>query len=173
MLKRFALVTGLSVALIAGTGAPTSAAGGQITKETFDVSFELSSDYCSQIPEGTFVEGAGSMTVIINTHTNKGVTKLSIVAQSNGSATDQDGNEYVFHYGNIYNTQNSIAEPDIYRGVMVDQFSISGGGPANLSNGFRADIVENFDALTFEVTPVWIKGDPRSFPDLAVHCDPL
>ena len=64
------------------------------------------------------------------------------------------------------------SDPDVYNGTMVDQFQISGSGPIHVSNGFRGTTVENFAAGMFSVDPIWIKGDPRTFPDLAVRCDP-
>ena len=174
MWKKLVTAAGISVALATGTGAVTSASGAELTVDTFPVSFSMSSDHCSEMPEGSTVDGAGTMTVVVNTHTDKsGVTRINGTAQAWGVAQDGDGNQYQFHYANIYRASNSSENPDEYHGTMVDQFQISGSGPIHVSNGFRGTTVENFAAGTFSVDPIWIKGDPRTFPDLAVRCDPL
>jgi len=174
MWKQLVAAAGISVALITGTGAVTSASGADTSTDTFPVSFSMSSDHCSEMPAGSTVEGEGTMTIIVNTHTdNSGVTRIIGTAQASGIAHDGDGNQYRFHYANIYRTANSAQQPDLYNGTMVDQFAISGAGPVRVSNGFRGTTVENFATGQFSVDPIWIKGDPRTFPDLAVRCDPL
>ena len=96
-----------------------------------------------------------------------------IVAQATGTATDNHDNVYRFHYGNIEEGQNSADSPLFYTGTMVDQFSLSGNGPANLTNGFRG--VTRFDESTgeFSIEPTWVHGDPVEFSPVNPVCDPL
>jgi hypothetical protein len=98
---------------------------------------------------------------------------LSVTSQASGSATDNLGNEYRFHYANVFNAQNSVLEPAIFNGTMVDQFSLSGPGPANLTNGFRGTTYEDTSEGTFLITPQWVHGDPITFPVVNARCDPL
>ena len=116
MLKRLTVATGLSVALLFGVGATASAHGNDRTTDTFDVSFTMSSDHCSQLPDGVTVEGAGTMTVVVKSRTDPaGVNHLTIDARSTGEATDNQGNTYRFRYTNLYRTENTVGEPDVYR----------------------------------------------------------
>jgi hypothetical protein len=92
---------------------------------------------------------------------------------AHGTATDQDGNVYVFDYSNEFRVSNTTTDPNIFSGLMTDHFSNSGSGPATLNNGFVANITVSADFSTFVVEPVSSFGDPLSFPDGAAHCDPL
>jgi hypothetical protein len=80
---------------------------------------------------------------------------------------------YVFEYSNEFRVSNTVADPDVFTGLMTDHFSNSGSGPAKLNNGFVAEITfaENFSSLSLQ--PITSHGDPLSFPDGAAHCDPL
>jgi hypothetical protein len=55
---------------------------------------------------------------------------------------------------------------------MTDHFSLSGSGPATLTNGFTARITTNFDDV-FVFDPIHAFGDPITFPDGEEQCDPL
>ena len=89
-----------------------------------------------------------------------------------GTATDQNGNVYVFNYSNEFRVSNSVAEPDSYSGLMTDAFSLTGSGPAHLNNGFVADISTS-DFKSFTWAPRSAHGDPISFTTGETHCDPL
>jgi hypothetical protein len=92
---------------------------------------------------------------------------------AHGTATDQDGNEYVFDYSNEYRISNTVANPDLFTGLMTDHFSNSGSGPAKLNNGFVAQVSFSSGFTVFSAQPISSHGDPLSFPDGAAHCDPL
>ena len=92
---------------------------------------------------------------------------------THGTSTDQAGNVYVFNYSNTFRVSNTIANPDVFSGLMTDHFSNSGSGPAKLNNGFVANITASADFSTFVVIPITSFGDPLGFPEGTPHCDPL
>jgi hypothetical protein len=148
------------------------AAPGGATVESFPVSFVLTSETCSNLPAGTTVEGTGIEKSITRTRTDaSGITTIANTSIAHGTATDQDGNTYVFLYSNEFRVSNSTADPDLFTGLMNDHFSLSGPGPAKLSNGFTARITTDFVSFTFD--PIHAHGDPISFPEGIGHCDPL
>jgi hypothetical protein len=163
------IMTGLvtAIALLAVPGA----AAGSATVERFPVSWVLSSDTCSNLPAGTTVEGTGTMKSISRERTTAGgVTTLSNTSTATGTATDQDGNTYVFLYSNTFRASNSTTDPGVFTGIMNDAFSLAGPGPAKLSNGFTARItITTF----FRFDPIRAYGDPISFPEGEARCDPL
>ena len=174
MFKRIFSAATLTVALTVGVVAPTSAAGNDVTRQTDDVSFVISAATCDQLPDGMTVEGSGSLTAVVKVREKGGVTYLSVTAQASGTATDNLDNEYQFHYANVYNAANSVAQPAIFNGTMVDQFSLSGGGPANFTNGFSGTTYEDTSNGTFLITSTqWVHGDPITFPVVTSRCDPL
>jgi hypothetical protein len=167
VLSSAVLVTALATALV--TALP---AGARPLVETFPVEFTLSSATCSNLPSGTTISGLGTGKSITTERTNgSGVTTIMNATHAHGTATDQDGNDYVFDYSNEFRVSNTVASPDVFTGLMTDHFSNSGSGPAKLNNGFVANVT--FTPTSFSVEPISSFGDPLSFPDGAAHCDPL
>ena len=166
------IMTGLvtAIALLAVPGA--AAAAGGATVERFPVSWELSSETCSNLPAGTTIEGTGTEKSVTRTRTAAGVTTISNTTTATGTATDQDGNTYVFLYSNTFRVSDTTADPGVFAGTMNDAFSLAGPGPARLSNGFTAHITTDF-ATFFTFDPIRAYGDPISFPEGEEHCDPL
>ena len=166
-----ALVT--AVVLVMSQGIANAAPGGA-TVESFPVSFVLTSESCSNLPAGTTIEGTGTMKSITRTRTDaSGVTTIANTSIAQGTATDQDGNTYVFLYSNEFRASNSTADPDLFSGLMTDHFSLAGRGPAKLSNGFTARFTTDFDSF-FNFDPIiHAHGDPLGFPEGTAHCDPL
>ncbi len=168
------VTTGLvaGVVLLLSQGVAAAAPGGA-TVERFPVSWELTSETCSNLPAGTTVEGTGTEKSITRTSTTAaGVTTINNTTIAKGTATDQDGNAYVFLYSNTFRASNSAADPGVFTGLMNDAFSLSGAGPARLSNGFTARMTTDF-ATFFMFDPIRAYGDPISFPEGEEHCDPL
>jgi hypothetical protein len=171
LLKRVLTALVAAVALVLSQGVAHAAPGGA-TVESFPVSFVLTSEACSNLPAGTTIEGTGTEKSITRTKTNaSGVTTVANTSIAHGTATDQDGNAYVFQYSNQFRVFNSTADPAVFTGLMNDHFSLSGRGPAKLSNGFTARITTDFEGFTFD--PIRAHGDPISFPEGIAHCDPL
>ena len=56
---------------------------------------------------------------------------------------------------------------------MTDAFSLAGGGPAHLNNGFIGNFMSDF--FSFFTVPGVISshGDPIDFVTGDAHCDPL
>jgi hypothetical protein len=167
-MRRLALVPAILVAALL-VALP---AGASPLVETFPVSFTLSSVQCSNLPSGTTLTGSGSAKSITIERTNpSGVTTVTNATHAHGTSTDQAGNVYVFDYSNEFRISNTVADPDVFTGLMTDHFSNSGSGPAKLNNGFVANVT--FTPSSFSVVPISSFGDPLSFPDGAAHCDPL
>jgi hypothetical protein len=167
-MRRLALVPAILVAALL-VALP---AGASPLVETFPVSFTLSSVQCSNLPSGTTLTGSGSAKSITIERTNaSGVTTVTNATHAHGTSTDQAGNVYVFDYSNEFRISNTVADPDVFTGLMTDHFSNSGSGPAKLNNGFVANVT--FTPSSFSVVPISFFGDPLSFPDGAAHCDPL
>jgi hypothetical protein len=161
---RLSLIGVLAVVFSAVTAASASAAA---DVETFPVSFTLSSDTCPNLPAGTVINGSG----VGKSVTVGGDTSFFNVTDDQGTATDQNGNRYVFSYTNSFHATASGS--GTFTGRMVDHFSLSGHGPARLNNGFVADFETNF--ATFFNFPHVISshGSPLNFPEGTVACDPL
>lgn len=167
-MRRLALVPAILVIALV-TALP---AGASPLIETFPVSFTLSSAQCSNLASGTTLTGSGGGKSITIERTNaSGVTTVINATHAHGTATDQDGNVYVFDYSNEFRVSNTVASPDVFTGLMTDHFSNSGSGPAKLNNGFVASIT--LTPTSVSVVPISSHGDPLSFPDGAAHCDPL
>ena len=146
-------------------------ASNQATVETFPVSFVLSSATCPNLPSDTELVGSGTGKSITTTRTDQeGVVTLTNSTHSHGTATDQDGNTYVFNYSNEF---RATLEGGVYSGFMTDAFVVAGQGPARLNNGFVGHFVSDFS--TFFTLPIVISshGDPLDFATGEVHCDPL
>lgn len=171
-MKRVLTAFVVAGALVVSQGVAEAAPGGA-TVESFPVGFVLTSETCSNLPAGTTVEGSGTEKSITRTSTDaSGVTTVANTSIAHGTATDQDGNVYVFQYSNEFRVSDSTADPGVFAGLMNDSFSLAGPGPARLSNGFTARITTDF-ATFFTFDPVRANGDPISFPDGTAHCDPL
>jgi hypothetical protein len=141
------------------------------TVETSPVSFVLSSEACSNLPSGTELIGSGTRTSITTTRTDRdGVVIVRNSTHAHGTATDQDGNAYVFNYSNEF---RATLDGGVYSGFMTDAFALAGQGPARLNNGFVGHFESDFS--TFFTLPVVISshGDPLDFVTGEVHCDPL
>jgi len=160
----FVLVIALGFALPAGASPLI---------ETSPVSFTIPSGQCSNLAAGTTLTGSGiEKSITIERTDASGVTTLINATHAHGTATDQDGNVYVFDYSNEFRVSNTAADPDTFSGLMTDHFSNSGPGPAKLNNGFVANLTTDFSTFfTFE--PISSHGDPLGFPDGEAHCDPL
>jgi hypothetical protein len=78
----------------------------------------------------------------------------------------------VFNYSNEFRVSNTVADPDIFTGLMTDHFSNSGRGPAKLNNGFVANLTTDFTTF-FTFDPISSFGDPLNFADGSAMCDPL
>ena len=141
------------------------------TVETFPVSFVLTSATCSNLPSDTQLVGSGTGKSITTTRTDRdGVVTVINSTHSRGTATDQDGNTYVFNYSNEF---RAILDGGVYSGFMTDAFAVAGHGPARLNNGFVGHFESDF--ATFFTVPDVISshGDPLDFVTGDVHCDPL
>jgi hypothetical protein len=167
-------ITVLALLLSSGTAL---AAGGGATVETIPMSFApLNSGTCSNLPPGTSITWSGTGTSITRTRTDaNGITTIGNNTVAHGVATDQDGNEYQFHYSNEYRLSNTLADPGLFSGHMIDSFTLAGQGPAHLSNGFVA--VYTTDGTSFGAEPFSSRGDPISFAPfpqgITNRCDPL
>jgi hypothetical protein len=171
--KRLTTAAIMVVALLVGVTSAIAANGGA-TVETFPVSFVLSSSSCSNLSAGTTVTGSGSETSITTSRTDRdGVTTIVNSTHAHGTATDQGGNVYVFNYSNAFRVADTPANPAVFSGSMIDQFSLAGDGPANLHASFVADITTDFTIFSWDVRNS--RGDPIDFATGPVvhHCDPL
>ena len=175
LVKRLITTAVVTVLLVLCQGTSASAApGGGATIETSPVSIVITSESCSNLPDGTTIEGSGTLKSITTTRTDaNGITTVRNTSHARGTATDQDGNTYVFLYSNEFRVSNSAADPDMYSGLMTDHFSLSGPGPARLSNGFTARFTTDLVDVFTNFEPIHAHGDPISFPEGEAHCDPL
>jgi hypothetical protein len=172
-MKRLAVSAAAVMALLLSAGT-TIAADGGATAETIPMSFApLTSETCSSLPAGTSITWSGTGQSITRIRTDAiGVTTIGNVTHAHGIAADQDGNTYNFNYTNTFRISNTLADPAVFSGPMVDSFSLAGQGPIRLHAGFVA-IFTN-DAGTFHFAPLHSFGDPIKFTDPWAHrCDPL
>jgi hypothetical protein len=167
-MRRLALVPAVLVMAVAFA----IPAGASPLIETFPVKFTIPSGQCSNLADGTTLTGSGIEKSITKEKTAGDITTIINATHAHGTATDQDGNVYVFNYSNEFRVSNTAGDPDIFTGLMTDHFSNSGRGPAKLNNGFVANITTDFTTF-FTLVPISSFGDPLSFPDGAAHCDPL
>jgi hypothetical protein len=170
-MKRMAIFA-VVVASLGFGGGSALAAGGGATVDTFPVNFVLSSATCSNLPDGTTITGSGTETSMTTIRTDRsGVTMIVNATHARGIATDQAGNEYVFNYSNEFRVSDTTANPGTFSGLMTDSFSLSGSGPARLSNGFTAGITTDFASFGFQ--ELNSRGDPIDFATGTAICDPL
>jgi hypothetical protein len=141
------------------------------TVETFPVSFVLTSATCSNLPSETELVGSGTGKSITTTQTDRdGVVTVRNSTHSHGTATDQDGNTYVFNYSNEF---RATLDGGVYSGFMTDSFAVAGHGPARLNNGFVGHFVSDFSSFFTVPDVISSHGDPLDFVTGDVHCDPL
>jgi len=169
-MTRSVVITISVVSLVLGLGGMVGASQGA-TVETFPVSFVLTSATCSNLPSGTELTGSGTGTSITTTRADQsgGVTIVNST-HAHGTATDQDGNTYVFNYSNEFRA--SLSE-GVYSGFMTDAFSLAGSGPAHLNNGFVGNFMSDFSSFFTVPNVISSHGDPLDFATGQVHCDPL
>jgi hypothetical protein len=150
--------------VVASTGA---------TVETFPVSFVLTSAQCSNLPSDTELVGSGTGKSITTTRTDRdGVVTVTNSTHSHGTATDQDGNTYVFNYSNEFRA--TLDDEGVYSGFMTDAFALAGRrGPVRLNNGFVGDFESDFSTFFRVPNVISSHGDPLDFATGDVHCDPL
>lgn len=162
-----AAVTVVAVGAVVAAGAPAAQAAAQV--DTFPVTWTLTADVCPNLPAGTSLTASGVEKSVTLSPARPGGFLVN-ATHAQGTATDQDGNVYVFSYSNQFQV---TPQPDgSFAGLMTDHFSLSGSGPATLNNGFVAHITTDF-ATFFNLDPVSAHGDPISFPDGEEICDPL
>ncbi len=169
-MRRITTAAGLLAACaLALTGTATADAP---TVEQFPVGFVLTSDTCPNLPQGTTITGTGTEKSITSSRIDRnGVTTLMNTTHAFGTATDQDGNSYVFNYSNSFRVAMGPSDP-AFTGTMVDSFSLAGQGPAKLNNGFVAGITTDFETF-FAFEEQSSHGDPIDFATGASLCDPL
>jgi hypothetical protein len=166
-LRRLAVTATAILSLVAGVA--TALAAGGATVETFPVEFTLTAATCPNLAPGTEIDGTGTATSITTFRTDRnGATMVVNSTHASGTATDQDGNTYVFQYSNEFRVSDA-GDPGVFTGLMSDHFSLSGPGPATLNNGFVAKIGANFSSFD----PINSHGDPLVFPAGTAACDPL
>ena len=171
-MKRAAISTIAVVGLLFGVAGNVAASTTTVTTE---VSYTLTQAACPRLAPGTIVTGTGTQISTTTTHVRpNGITTVTDVTRSEGSATDQSQNAYTWEYRNSFVASTSLAQPAVLSGVMVDSFKLS-GGPAALGAGFVGLFTSNFAFTTFSATPLLSYGDPIAFaPEpFAYHCDPL
>ena len=169
-MRRF-VVTTVGVVSLALSLVSIVAASQGATVETFPVSFVLTSATCSNLPSGTELIGSGTGKSITTTRTDRdGVVIVENSTHSHGTATDQDGNTYMFNYSNEY---RATVDGGVHSGLMTDSFALAGGGPAHLNNGFVGNFVSDFSSFFTVPDVISSHGDPLDFVTGEVHCDPL
>jgi hypothetical protein len=174
MSNRFSIPT--ACVILAFSTSTFAGGNGANADRNTPVSYTLTSATCPNLPPNTTINGSGTQTSISTVKTDTGgVTTIVNTTHSTGTATDQHGNSYSWDYSNHFNLSNTAGAPDVYTGLMADHFSLAGNGPARLSNGFLAEIIQGPGPADFLAYPVNAYGDPIGFsPDPVVtHCDPL
>ena len=169
-MKHLALAATIVVALLFPSIA--MAAGWETTVEKVPGDFVLSSARCPNLPAGTTITGAGTGTSVTKVRTDSsGTTSVNNLTVIPGRATDQAGNQYRFFYRNSFRVSKTASE-SLFTGEMVDLFMLRGRGPADLRNGFVANLTTNLvDVFLFD--PISEFGDPLDFATGAAICDPL
>jgi len=163
------VVTAIGVVSFAVGSLAAASKGAPI--QTFPVSFVLTSATCSNLPSGTVLTGSGTEKSITTTGTDRdGVVTVRNSTHAHGTATDQDGNTYVFNYSVAY---RATLDGGVYSGFISDAFMLAGSGPARLNNGFVGDFVSDFSTFFRVPNVISSHGDPLDFVTGDVHCDPL
>jgi hypothetical protein len=165
----------LGLGLLATTSI-AQAASGPARVETSQVTFVLSSSTCSRLPAGSTIRGSGMQRSVTTERVDaRGITTIVNSTNAQGTATDQAGNRYAFHYTNQFRLENTVANQDVYSGLMSDFFVLSGDGPAKLHNGFVARLTTDIDFSSVIWSVLVAFGDPISFASGPVvnRCDPI
>jgi hypothetical protein len=169
-MRRFVVTTVGVVSLALSLGSIVAASNGA-TVDTFPVSFVLTSATCPNLPDGTELRGSGTEKSITTTRTDRnGVVTIENSTHAKGTATDEDGNTYVFNYSNEF---RATLDGDVLSGLMTDTFAVAGRGPASLHNGFVGHFVSDFSSFFTVPEVVSSHGDPLDFATGDIHCDPL
>jgi hypothetical protein len=165
------LLTTVSVVSLALSLGSTVAARNRAAVDTFPVNFVLTSATCSNLPIGTEITASGTGKSITTSGTDQdGVVTIINSTHAHGTATDQDGNTYVFNYSNEF---RATLTEGVYSGLMTDAFTLAGQGPAQLNNGFVGHFTSDFSSFFTVPNVISSHGDPLDFVTGAVHCDPL
>lgn len=131
---------------------------------------------CSQLPEGVVIDGSGTVTNRIISHTDAGgLTRVQGYSIATGTATESPGGRsYRWVYANHENVVNSAGDPFLFTGTMTDSFRLV-GGPLAFTNGFDADVIDSLGnpPFIFEAHPTSVTGDPFTFPSGPGRCDPI
>ena len=167
-MKRFLMVAGLVVLMLAGGPGASGAEGADdevVAADLGDVSETAGRDH----GQGHRTETAVDTQI---TDPATGIVTVVNYTKTTGVATDNKGGRYTFDYRNSFHVQNSAAAPATYIGTMFDLFSLTGRGPSSLRNGFVAMFTTDLaSSFSFQRLLAW--GDPIAFPSGAAHCDPL
>jgi hypothetical protein len=168
--RRLIIAAGLLAACaLALAGAATADAP---AVDEFPVGFVVTSATCPNLPPGTTITGTGSEKSITSSRIDRnGVVTVMNSTHAVGTATDQDGNSYVFNYSNSFRVAKGPNDP-FFTGTMVDSFSLAGQGPARLHNGFVAGLTTDLETF-FAFEEQSSRGDPIDFTTGASVCDPL
>jgi len=174
-MRKLVVVMAAAIALAVGIGTVSAAGGADVHTRT--VSFVLSSDRCPNLDPRTTITGTGTEKSISNVRTDQsGVMTIENNTHTHGTATDRDGNTYVFNYSNQFRITNSTADPSTFTGTMNDSFSLAGDAQ-NLTNGFHAGVTFEFDQSGNIVSASFDQnqahGDPIDFSTGTAICDPL
>lgn len=145
------------------------------TFDTFPVQWTITHASCPNVPNGVVINGSGTENSITTTTTVKGITTIINSSHATGTASDNRGNTYGWNYSNHFRAENTLADPGVFSGEMVDAFSMAGsGGPYGLSNGFKAIYTFSSDGSFYSIVEITSRGDPVVFGDFATNaCDPL
>jgi hypothetical protein len=89
--------------------------------DTFPVTWTLTSDVCPNLPAGTTVTGTGVEKSVTAMPARPGGFLVN-ATHAQGTATDQDGNVYVFSYSN--EVRATPQSDGLFVGLMTDHFSL-------------------------------------------------
>ena len=185
MKRATASVIALVSLLVALTSSVAQAADSGSLVQTFRATFEMSppaandphAKGCPHLPAGTTITGSGqAISVTMDSTDRGGIRTIRNVTTINGTATDQNRNNYVFHYNNEFRISNTLAQPDMFSGTMKDLFVLTGPGPVRLRNGFVAGLTTDAGLTTVSSWSVQRAfGDPILFVPgpFVARCDPL
>ena len=143
MLALVVLVFGVTSTSAAASNGGTTVVRSQITTFTSP----LTSATCPNLPAGTVITASGGTQTSVTTQRTDptGVTTIHNTTTIRGTATDQNGNAYTFQYSNQFRISNTVANPNVFSGLMTDVFVLSGTGSIGLNNGFVAELTITSD----------------------------
>jgi hypothetical protein len=152
MRKRFgvAIATAATAAL-----SLTAGALGGATSLTVPVSFQISSEFCSQLASGTTITGTGTATATID-------AKGQIHTLVTGTATDNLGGSYRFNYHQSLLPRNGGEISQV-----TDHFNLVGDGQNVKLHSHFVAIIDGTDLETATMFALkQLHGDPFG-------CDPI